>query len=255
MEFALVFPVMLLLVLFGIDFGRVFLGWVELNNAVRNAANYAAENPEAWSTTNPILPVQQQYRTLVQNEAARINCALPATIPPPAFTNGFNGPKPIGSPVSVRITCSFSFITPVMGSFFGGALPVAASASYPTRNGMIPNIPLASVAPSASPSQSPSDSPSASPSGSPSASPSSSPSASPSPTPTPEPVCTIPNFHNVKAENVSDMWTAAGFTMQVLFNPLAPAAWPNGGGNTTSQTVPAGVSRPCTTTAITVAWQ
>ena len=32
-------PMVLLMVLFGLDFGRVFLGWVALNNAAREAAN------------------------------------------------------------------------------------------------------------------------------------------------------------------------------------------------------------------------
>jgi len=48
-EFAISLPVVLLMILFGIDFGRVFLGWVTLGNAVREAANFAALNPTAWT--------------------------------------------------------------------------------------------------------------------------------------------------------------------------------------------------------------
>ena len=40
-EFALVLPMILLLMLIAIDFGRVFLGWVALNNSARVAANFA----------------------------------------------------------------------------------------------------------------------------------------------------------------------------------------------------------------------
>ncbi len=47
-EFALVLPVLMLLLLIGIDFGRVFLGWVTLNNVVRDGANFAALHPTAW---------------------------------------------------------------------------------------------------------------------------------------------------------------------------------------------------------------
>ncbi len=47
-EFALVLPMILLLMLIALDFGRVFLGWVALNNSARVAANYAAMNPNAW---------------------------------------------------------------------------------------------------------------------------------------------------------------------------------------------------------------
>ena len=41
-EFALVLPVLLLMVLTALDFGRLFPGWVVINNAARVGANYAA---------------------------------------------------------------------------------------------------------------------------------------------------------------------------------------------------------------------
>jgi len=254
---------MLLLVLFGIDFGRVFLGWVDLNNVVRVAANFAAENPTAWNTVNPNTAVQARYQTLVQNEAAHINCTLPSPIPAPTFSGGSNAAPVIGTPVFVRISCSFSFITPVIGSFFGGALPVAASASYPTRSGMIPNIPMASVTPMPSATPTPSPSPSASPSPSPSPTstggatptPTSAPTATPAPTPTPTPMCTVPNFNPVKAEDAAKTWAQAGFTTQVVFNPLSPVNWPNGGGNIIGQSIAANLSRTCDSTGITITWK
>ena len=49
-EFALVVPVLLLLTLTAIDFGRVFLGWVNLQQMTRIAANHAAEHASAWGT-------------------------------------------------------------------------------------------------------------------------------------------------------------------------------------------------------------
>ena len=44
-EFALILPLLVLLLLLAIDFGRVFFGWVALNNAARIAANEAAVQP------------------------------------------------------------------------------------------------------------------------------------------------------------------------------------------------------------------
>ena len=41
-EFALVLPLLVLLLVMAIDFGRVFFGWVALQNATRIAADYAA---------------------------------------------------------------------------------------------------------------------------------------------------------------------------------------------------------------------
>lgn len=253
-EFALVLPVMLLLVLFGIDFGRVFLGWVQLNNVVREAADFAAQNPTAWSTVNPNPVIQLQYSSLIINESTPINCTLPGTIPAPQFQNGPDGPNVIGSPVTVQIACSFSFITPIIGSMFGGAIPVSTSASYPTRSGMVPNIPTASVTPMPSASASASASPSASASAAPTPTPNPSATPTPTPSPTPVPMCEVPNLLIDHAKNAQHDWSQAGFTTQVVFNPLAPAKWPPTGGTVTSQSIMAGVDRACSSTAITVSW-
>ncbi len=246
-EFSLVLPLLLLLVLFGIDFGRIFLGWVQLNNVVRVAANYAAENPTAWNSTNPNSAVQTQYRTLITQEASGINCTMPSPLPTPGFPNGANGVNTIGSPVTVRVVCNFPFITPVIGSMFGGALPVSASASYPNRSGMIANIPTPAPTPT------PSTSPSATPSTSPTPTPTPTPSTSPSPTPTP--MCTVPNLMPVKAENAQQQWAAASFQIPVIYNPMAPASWPPGGGNIIGQNPAANTTQPCNTEIMTVTWK
>ena len=41
-EFALVLPVMLLLLLLAVDFGRLFFTYIAVNNAAREATSYAA---------------------------------------------------------------------------------------------------------------------------------------------------------------------------------------------------------------------
>jgi len=45
-EFALVLPLLLVLLLMAVDFGRVYFGWVTLTNASRVGANYAAAPPD-----------------------------------------------------------------------------------------------------------------------------------------------------------------------------------------------------------------
>jgi uncharacterized membrane protein len=134
-EFALVLPLILLLLLFGIDFGRVFLGWVELNNVVREAANFAAQNPTAWNSVNPDATAQAEYARLVTADAAGISCTLPNPLPTPSFPNGANGPNAIGQPVAVGITCNFGLITPVIGNIVGNPLHVSSSAAFPIRDG------------------------------------------------------------------------------------------------------------------------
>ena len=236
-EFALVLPLMLLILVFGLDFGRVFLGWVELNNVVREAANYAAENPTAWNTVNPDTAAQTQYSTLVTTDASAIDCALPSPLPTPSFQNGPNGQNGIGQPVAVAITCNFHLITPIISGIVGNPLPVSASAAFPIRNGAIAGIPVAAVVPTASPTPAPTSTPVA------------------TATPTPNPNCTVPDLTKVKAVSAQTSWAAAGFSSQVLFNPSFPASPPNGGGNITSQTLTAGTSALCVSAAITVTWK
>src|SRR3954462_2833191 len=98
-EFSLTVPMVLLMVLFGLDFGRVFLGWVALNNAVREAANYAAMNATAW-TLPYNTQVQTEYARLAQTEATTIICTLPS-ISDPTFPDGTS----LGAPAKVSFTC------------------------------------------------------------------------------------------------------------------------------------------------------
>src|SRR4051794_17509849 len=83
-EFALILPVLLLILLFGIDFGRVFLGWINLNNVAKVAANYAAQNPTASWTAG------SEYQTLIANDMSGINCTTTTPYPAPAFAGGTN---------------------------------------------------------------------------------------------------------------------------------------------------------------------
>lgn len=239
-EFALTLPLVLLIVLFGVDFGRVFLGWVTLTNAVREGANYAAVNPTAWGTT-PNLVAQAEYRQLIVAETAGVNCTLPATVPAPTFPSGSS----IGSPAVVTITCRFSVITPVVSLLVGSQVSVTASSAFPIRTGTITGVPVASLLPSPSPSPSPSPAPThdddATPA--PTATPAPSPGPSSSPTPTPIPVCTVPNL-NGNTRNAVKAWTDNGFTAaNLIFSPLVPPHYVIG-----TQTLTAYTSAPCDST-------
>ena len=139
-ELALVLPALLLLLVFATDFGRAYLGWVTLNNVVREAANFAAENPTAWSSVNPNAAAQGAYTSLITNDAAGIDCTLPNPLPAPSFPNGPDGQNAIGMPATVAITCEFSPITPIISSIVGNSVPMSASAAFPIRNGVIAGI-------------------------------------------------------------------------------------------------------------------
>lgn len=130
-EFALVLPVLMLILLFAIDFGRVFLGWVQLNNAARIAANYAA------SAQPPLTPAQQtQYRNIVAKETAGINCTLPNPIPDPTFPSG----TAVGGQAVVNLTCQFQPLTPFVSAIVGSNVNMGAGANFPIRAGVLANL-------------------------------------------------------------------------------------------------------------------
>lgn len=225
-EFAISLPVVLLMILFGIDFGRVFLGWVTLNNAVREAANFAAINPTAWTAPgNPA--AQAEYVRLVTTESANINCTLPGTLPDPTFPNGTG----IGSPVLVAVTCQFSLITPLIGNILGTPIDVSASASFPVRSGAIAGTggggalpPIGQVIPTATPVVTPSPIP------------------TPSAAPTPAPMCTVPNLKNKDSSDaVGTYWVPNGFTANnLVFDPGVPPHY-----RIRTQSIPFNSSVPC----------
>ncbi len=201
-ELALVLPVILLVLLTGVDFGRVFLGWVSLNNAARVGANFAALNPSAdWtSSTDPSVVT---YTRMVTDDAAQIDCILPSPLPMPTFNDGTG----IGAPAEVTLSCSFRLLTPVVGNIVGNPMTVTATSVFPIRAGLATAIPTPSPTPTSTPTQTPTTTPT--------------PTATPTPTPTPQ--CEIPNMVGLMTNQAQSLWNSIGFNPQNLkFNPLQP---------------------------------
>lgn len=136
-EFALILPVTLLLLMMGIDFGRVFLGWVNLNNTARIAANFAATNATKMAANDPAS--FDRYYDLILKDATTINCTLPpkASFPRPTFPGG----TALGQSANVAITCQFGIITPIISGIIGSPLKVSASSDFPIRSGVVAGVP------------------------------------------------------------------------------------------------------------------
>lgn len=131
-EFALVFPVLLLLALFALDFGRVFLGWITLNNMARVGADFAARHPDAWA--NGTTSVTDEYAALIAASYDAINCTPdPADPPPPTF----GGTRQPGQPATVALACGFEPLTPIVAGIVGNEITVAASATFPVTYGCL----------------------------------------------------------------------------------------------------------------------
>ena len=138
-EFALILPVLILMLLITLDFGRLFMSYITLTNTTRVAANYGATNPSMFTGT----PNTTTYNAVVTRESAGLNCALKPD------AGGHNPPIPtfpgalgsgLGGTSLVAMTCNFSLLTPFMTNFFGGPLPISAKAEFPIRTGAVANV-------------------------------------------------------------------------------------------------------------------
>jgi hypothetical protein len=224
----------MLMIAFGVDFGRVFLGWVTLNNAVREAANFAAVNPGAFQS--PVdLTVQAEYRRMINSEVQDINGTMPATLPDPTYPSG----RSLGSPAVVAITCRFSLITPVISNILGNTINVSASASFPVRAGAINGVPVGGTLPSFSTVTTTTTTTTTTSTTTSSTTTTTTTTTTTGPTPVPN--CIVPNLVDVQTTQATGRWTNAGFAANNLaFNPLVPPNY-----KIKSQSESAGRSLPC----------
>ena len=139
-EFALVIPILLFLTLIALDFGRVYLGYINLQNMARIAANFAANNSSAWDATPNAndAKLKTQYYNQIIADAQAINCQLNDTNGDgtlnaddftPTFTdrNGNGDTTDLGDSGQVQIGCRFGVITPGIAAILGNSVKVAAS--------------------------------------------------------------------------------------------------------------------------------
>ncbi len=220
-EFALIVPVLLLIILLGLDFGRVFFGWVGLTNASRIGASYAAAHPTAWGSPGSATE-RDSYEAQILADAAALNCTLPGTLPDPAFAAGTD----LGDTAQVTLSCTFTLLTPVVSQLLGNTITIQADTVFPIRAGLAGTTPLSSPVPTPSPSPSPTATPD--------------PSATPAPTPVP---CQIPSFVGAKVNDAQSIWFAAGFTTTVTVTRP-----PNGNYTITNQSTVGGQPANCNTT-------
>lgn len=128
-EFALIFPVFLLVLVMAVDFGRLFFTHIQIHNAAREAAAAGARQP----TNNVQMANAADQETNAQAQRGEnavtvgATCAdsFGATIACSAATGG-GGP---GNTITVTISEPFTFFTPLINGFFGNNLQLNASAT------------------------------------------------------------------------------------------------------------------------------
>jgi Flp pilus assembly protein TadG len=234
-EFAIVLPVMVLLLVFAIDFGRVLFSWIEVMNAAREGAAYAITNPNdpagielrALQETNvqaqggegaPVVDVSCNR----SDNGATVACSS-------AYTAG------LGSTVTVTVSRDFTFFTPLVN----GILPNFDIGA--TATGFYAS-PLNGVAPTPTPT--PASTPTSTPTPGPTPTGTATPTPTASPTPVPTGQCTVPNFNNKKGSAALGLWTAAGFQAANMTNPV------DSNKNIHGQSLGAGTSQLCATATI-----
>jgi PKD repeat protein len=129
-EFALVIPIFMLLLLMAVDFGRLFYTYIQVSNAAREAAAYGATAPT--DTAGMQTRAAQEKNSQGQGgegtlDAVQTRCATPAgTTITCASAPGGSG---AGNTLTVTVSQRFTFFTPLIDGFFGNNLRMSASAT------------------------------------------------------------------------------------------------------------------------------
>ena len=141
-EFALVLPVMLLLLLMAVDFGRLFTTYIAINNAAREGAFYAAEHardtPFVQASFEAAAQAAAEREVNVQGQGGEgmLPSACRSARPPgrPAALSCDTAASSGGVTAyqaTVTVSQPFSLITPIVGELFGGSLDLTATSSCP----------------------------------------------------------------------------------------------------------------------------
>lgn len=192
-EFALLAPVFVFMLLLTVDLGRLYFGLVNLTNVARVGANFAAGNPDGWAGMGDA-DKAARYVELIRADANKIDCTLPASLPAPLFTTVGPTQYDLNSSVTVRLTCSFRLLTPLLSKLIGdgaGHINLVAAATFQIRAGAVNGVAIGDTVPTPSPSPSPA------PTTTPTPAPTGTwdPFASPTPTPDPTPVPAVVDFY------------------------------------------------------------
>lgn len=128
-EFALILPVFLLLLVIAIDFGRLFFTYIQINNAAREAASagsYAPSNSAAIASRAGAEKNSQAQRgeNAITISTSCAN-ASGATIACSAAAGGTGA----GNTITVSLREPFTFLTPLISAVVGNNLQMTASAS------------------------------------------------------------------------------------------------------------------------------
>src|SRR5437763_4145646 len=116
-EFALMAPVLLILLLLTLDVGRLFSDWVQVTNAAREGAYVASLAYSGDTATQTVVDAVTGESPSMGLQASQISVAYSST----------------GDLVMVQVNRPFQPLAPFVRSVLGSALSVSAQADFPVR--------------------------------------------------------------------------------------------------------------------------
>lgn len=218
MELALILPVFLLLFASALDLGRLFYAQITITDAAREGALEAARNPGSFQANQPCDTTTNRVMCRTVNEArggfiavstsdVSLTCS---TSPCPPTTAA------LGNTVTVRVRGTFTLLTPLLSTFFGGQAISLSS----TATSQLVVAPVFAASPTPTPTPTPTET--ATPTPTPT------PTATPTPPPCPAPVAsfTVSPTSGSAANNGGQNGTLFTFDSSATTNMGDPACSP-----------------------------
>jgi Flp pilus assembly protein TadG len=128
-EFAIILPVFLLLLVIAIDFGRLFFTYIQVHNAAREGAAVGSYSPtDTAAITTRVQAEKNSQAQRGENPVTVTTACADASRSPIACTLATGGAG-AGNTITVNVRETFSFLTPLINGFFGSNLQMTASAT------------------------------------------------------------------------------------------------------------------------------
>jgi len=122
LEFALIVPILLIILAGVLDLGRLYYAYVAVTDAAAEGASYAAIHPQANERAEVLQRAQEASGALVQIDPTMVQVDCPAVA--------------AGAPITVTVSYSFTVATPLLNVMVpSGALRLRAVASEPILAG------------------------------------------------------------------------------------------------------------------------
>jgi len=128
-EFAIVLPLLAVLLVMAIDFGRVFFTYIALENAAREAAAYGAVQPDQTSDIQDRAAAEANVQGQGGEGAMSVSTVCRDSAGTVIACAAAPGGAGAGNTLTVSVERPFGFVTPLVDQFFGNAFTLRTDAT------------------------------------------------------------------------------------------------------------------------------